>query len=360
MTASTFDNSNYRKCLQDKMSNFVFRRVGSYKEHSQTNWFKHQYNKNMERVSKSTDDNVVGYSTNFSVMTLPQKLRSNDRYNSMPITCHSSVYEEFDILKREWAKRSLLALPKRHELLCIDVGRARDGSLVAARWFMCSEQFLRAWTLIMFDTHETFDKKIKNGDETVLKRWILSGNRLNTNSYLKWINAHKQSCKKIDLREQKKRYHPIKTEHLSERYVHVYSAVVLMARYGEIPNNQNVPRNNDDSGIYCRKWSLPDNIENLVAEFSRTPAVTQSPLVTLSDFPALTPSSVTVGVKVGNQSWSEIVKIEIPHSIPPSIPSTPPSTPLEKSEEIYIEGDSDNESCRDESYFDEWDDEYSW
>ena len=46
-----------------------------------------------------------------------------------------------------------VALPRKGDLLCGAVKPNSRGKLYYSQWFICSEQFYRAWTLLMYDTH---------------------------------------------------------------------------------------------------------------------------------------------------------------------------------------------------------------
>lgn len=121
-------------------------------------------------------------------------------------------------------------------------------------WFICSDQFLRAWTMIMYDEHSSFPY---SSTEPKLRRKMMSGNRLNTNSYLKWVKACEENNIEIDAKEASDRYFVLRTERTSTQYVHVYSAMVLLARYATLPSSDNVPINLGE-GYVMKLWNLPE------------------------------------------------------------------------------------------------------
>ena len=132
-------------------------------------------------------------------------------------------------------------------------------------WFTCSEQFLRAWTLLIYDKHPSFEN---NGEEPRMRNRNMSGNRLNTNSFRKFMLAHNQTRTVIDHHETINRYYYIRTELVSKNWCHVYSALVLMARYGEIPCYKNVPKNRG-KGPSCIQWNLPNKfVEILLKKYT--------------------------------------------------------------------------------------------
>ena len=204
----------------------------------------------------------------FSALTLKRKMRDNDIYDGQPIRCYSSGRAQLDIVggsftfsktsfskgleKHTGSQSRINVPPRKNDLICMEVEKTKSGSLIAKNWFICSDQFLRLWTCIMCETHTSFGPH--KGDR--LKQRLFSGNRLNTNSHLKWTLAHLQSDVPIDLLESRKRYFHLRTEYPAERWVHVYAALALMARYGELPLQKNIP-NNRDSGPHLTFWNLP-------------------------------------------------------------------------------------------------------
>jgi hypothetical protein len=139
----------------------------------------------------------------------------------------------------------------------------------AEMWCIISDQFLRAWTAIMYDSHETFDKLIGNKNitnivqrEALLRKKLLSGNRITTNSWLKHKLTLDGLKKEMTPKESSEKYWHLRTEKASREYVDIYAALVLIARYGEIPCAVNVPvtKVTIDNIEYDRpKWSLPNS-----------------------------------------------------------------------------------------------------
>lgn len=140
----------------------------------------------------------------------------------------------------------------------------------AEMWCIVSDQFLRAWTAIMYDSHETFDKLIGNKNitnpiqrEALLRKKLLSGNRVTTNSWLKHKLTLDNINKEMTPKESSERYWHLRTEKASREYVDIYAALVLITRYGEIPCSVNIPvtKVTIDNVEYDRPfWSIPDSL----------------------------------------------------------------------------------------------------
>lgn len=212
-------------------------------------------------------------------------LRKNDPYHGHQIYFNSEKYcqldmETFKFSENEnFQRNDLLPQPFRNkhmpgDLLCMEVipSNIKGRGPIANRWFICSEQFFRAWTYIMYDKHSSF---IYNGKEPRMREKIMAGNTLNTNSYLKWVLAHKQNNMTVDEEEKIKRYTRMRTEQVSRRYIHVYSLLVLMTRYGELPTSENVPVNRFQFHYATkhlptmRRWDLPSKyIQRILRTFT--------------------------------------------------------------------------------------------
>lgn len=191
----------------------------------------------------------------------PIRLETPDTYH-IPIRCPSENYAEIDMSDSFWFTKSqntkYVVPPRKGDLVCGLVGNNRKTGkpLEYSFWFTCSEQFLRAWTLIMFNEHCTFDK---NEEQTY--KWVMSGNRLCTNSYLKWRLSLQGEP---PLEELDDRFYHLRTEKTSKEWVHIYASLVLVARYGQIPSKVNVPVNLD-GGPVMKNWHIPPHfVTNLL------------------------------------------------------------------------------------------------
>jgi hypothetical protein len=202
-----------------------------------------------------------------------------------------------------------------------DVGKKKKIFPKATYWCVASDQFLRAWTAIMFDWHETFDKLVGNAmniqtikivdskeagtfneseifarkfigennfvadgtsskescvnevvtvvknKNTVLREKLFVGNKLMTNSWLKRKLALKFNNLDFPENEKKERFWYMRSEYISKRWVDTYCALVLIARYGELPCPVNVPNNNDNEPKR-HFWHLPEEFISMI--FSRS------------------------------------------------------------------------------------------
>lgn len=196
---------------------------------------------------------------------------------SREVFCASNKASQIDILgtfqkdkrptflfSNDRRMRNASVPPKVGDLVCLIADKPSRGrkNPEARYWMTCSEQFMRMWTLIMHDEHPTFKKE---GD--ALRRHCMSGNRLMTNSYKKWLMSHQQNRIPIGREEAQTRFYASSVEFVAKNWVHVYAALVLMARYGEIPCSTNVPQNLDD-GPNMNQWNLPKNfVETMLKDF---------------------------------------------------------------------------------------------
>jgi hypothetical protein len=132
------------------------------------------------------------------------------------------------------------------------------------KWFVCSEQFLRLWTLITYKEHGSFISLYGSNDLEEMRRKIMSGNRLNTNAYAKWVMTCQQNALNMRGEEMEQRFNIQRTEYISKQWVHMYSAVALLALYGELPNTENIPHNLDGEH-HMKRWNLmPSFVYNLL------------------------------------------------------------------------------------------------
>lgn len=142
------------------------------------------------------------------------------------------------------------------------------------KWFISSEQFLRAFSLITEKTPSFFYslnknfKKIQKNDiskwNSFLRNKLFSGNRLMTNSWLKHKLGLEDSGKIFTDKESIDRYWHLRTEVSSVKWVDVYAAIILMAHYGEIPCPNNIPNNKGPVDPQRRSWSLPRGFVNAI------------------------------------------------------------------------------------------------
>jgi len=239
----------------------------------------------------------------------------------------SKNYAELDITKNcsldfDFKPKSVYA-PQENDLLCGIV--SETGRPTFEVWFNCSDQFLRAWTMLMHDEHESFKYR-----EPRLKKYMFSGNRLCTHSFLKWKMAHQQNRLDLPPKEISKRFYHLRTEFVSRQWVHVYAALVLMVRYGELPCTYNIPNNaNNDPKLI--RWNLPSGfvthilkkytsskptdwgeetwvgVEHMIRRKKDFPRVHKH--LTFEEFPPLTQKQ-SCPVSTQSLSWADIVEEE--------------------------------------------------
>jgi hypothetical protein len=189
-----------------------------------------------------------------------------------PIFLHSENYGEMKIQFGDFNFESCSPVtPVKNDLIFLFMSnkslkeaKGKKTSPKADYWCVVSEQFLRAWTLIMFDWHETFDKffSVKGkslGREELLKKAIYQGNKLMTNSWLKSKIAKESNNLEFTEAESQKKYWFLRTETASKNWVDVYCALVLIARYGETPCPLNVPNTKGESEPQRKSWNLPED-----------------------------------------------------------------------------------------------------
>ena len=117
----------------------------------------------------------------------------------------------------------------------------------------------------MYDWHETFDKMIacdtlKENREKVLRDKLFKGNKLMTNSWLKTYLSLESEGKVMTVEESREKYWFYRTENVSIKWVDVYTSIVLIIRYNELPCYLNVPShlNVETKEKFNRdNWSLP-------------------------------------------------------------------------------------------------------
>ncbi len=163
--------------------------------------------------------------------------------------------------------------PRVDDLLCGIVEEDETKGLRFSRWFNCSEQFYRLYTTIM------------SNSERDSKKWF-RGNYFQTASHLKWVLAHlnstekesaqsgselhfhpdsaeqkrldeeKEECHKIFFeQESMKRFHNLRTEPQSTKWVHVYCAIAMLLKRKTLPLPDNVPKN--ARGPAFPNWHFP-------------------------------------------------------------------------------------------------------
>ena len=181
----------------------------------------------------------------------------------------------FDNMDFKMVHSQNLIVPVAGDMVCILPAKGRKGQEPEAEaWFVCSPQFLRTWTLIHYNEHDSIkalaphrDPSVDRHDEAVLRKKVFSGNTTMTNAYLSWVISCYQNGLVSDEAELRNRFWNVRTEYASREFIHVYSALVLMLRYSECPGPYNIP-NKLDSSPKLRTWHLPQGwLERLFQKY---------------------------------------------------------------------------------------------
>lgn len=298
---STFNNSVIRKFLQNKLSGnhiagggcFIFRRVGwvSYLINVLPMYTKFTLpNEEPETVSisgmthKEVDKSIQIDCESFFGVAEPRFIRGEPFCTqNKEIAFSSSTYRNFDITGLTFGfERVKPITPIEGDLLCIwlssetcqrNYGDRRNYERPTAdAWFITSEQYLRAYTAIMFDMHDALTSLVpkstpRDQRDLKLKEKLFSGNRLMTNTWLKTKLAHEQNNEVFPREESIKAYWHLRCDNASRYYVDVFAALVLISRYGELPCASNVP-NTKDGGFQRVMWNLPTDFVEKLFELS--------------------------------------------------------------------------------------------
>lgn len=125
------------------------------------------------------------------------------------------------------------------------------------KWFIASHQF--------YHLHQVLVKGRLNGREGLegdaLKRKLMSGNTLCTNTYRKWslaVKANgglKEDGTPVTMEDRLSRLYAHRTEEHSINSVHLYAMLALIVLYNEDPTENNYPRNL--SGLAVDAWDIP-------------------------------------------------------------------------------------------------------
>jgi len=176
----------------------------------------------------------------FRGRTHPSQVREGDPAPGQPVYFRESGSAVLDPFTFELRRHVSCVVPRAGDLLCGVIGRAGSGRRIFSLWFICSEQFLRCWTLCLHRDHASY-RTIKTKKKTPLEYWM-TGNRLMTNSYYKWGLGENNAGRTICPLEARQRYWHLRTEPSSILWVHLYCALVLVVRYWEPPSLENTPR----------------------------------------------------------------------------------------------------------------------
>jgi hypothetical protein len=301
-----------KKILNCESGSCIFRRFGKLIKHSEdVKIFKHldpqtvEILPSLENISKKEmEKNIEIVYSSFSGITLPIAVRQEPvELENKYIYIQSSNYAQIDFgcISPDTAfcftdRDSLgkAVTPLHNDLLFIYISDTTLNKWLknissnnypktsgnkskkldcpkADKWCIISEQFLRMWTLVMYDWHETFDKIISSDTavenrEKALRDKLFKGNRLMTNSWLK-----RNLSVDMSIEESREKFWFRRTE-LSSKYVDIYTAIILIVRYCEIPCYANIPVhfNSESCKNYDRDfWHLPEKFLSTLFFLSR-------------------------------------------------------------------------------------------
>jgi hypothetical protein len=274
--------------MQSKLKNLVFRNIRNVNFSELKNIFLYSFLEGKEQkqeisyseylnLSNEDREKVGFWNHRFSGDTYGTSMRDSvekgfgDIYAGESIHFSSDNFHRFDVenLTFKWIKEENLEAPILSngecsgDMICGEVERDGNGKPHFMRWFNCSHQFLRMWTLTMYDDHESFRTKALCGGngkvvhEENMYRRLFSGNRLCTAHYLK---SPEESFKHS------------RTEPESRQWMHIYAAIVLVMRYNRLPtsdpSDNNIPvthvaEKDKDGKIVTRpvqsakEWNIP-------------------------------------------------------------------------------------------------------
>ena len=310
-------------------------------------------------TAKEYEQNVEERYSRFYFFTTENAIRNNDHHGKIPLFGASNKYSQIDIVgpnmdfrfSYENEDRMNQVPPRVGDLICgiITKDKYQRKNPSYKFWFTCSDQFLHAWTAIRYAEHETLDKLVtrpaidfiegRADHESEVRKALLKGNKLCTNSYRKWMRANNECGVAFDQAEAEKRYYSLRCERNAVDWVHVYAALTLILRYREVPNQSNIP-SVLDGGATPKSWDLPDGwVERFIKKYGLEQAYEQRKIYAHANRMRTTPeigtpkeesfSEPSANSTVDNSyvtKKSDAIKIN--RKIPvPDITNTPTNTP---------------------------------
>lgn len=231
----------------------------------------------------------------FTGLTSGKQIRDENRnLQNIQLYLKSSNYHDFNLSENNLfeLKRAAHKTPLQNDLIfayfkneTLEKWKKRPINFlrpVPDAWCIVSEQFLKAWTVIMYDTHESIyrvlpsDTTDENFEER-LRHKLFKGNFLMTNSFLKLFLTKvdndktgmvNPTYKTIMTKEEYNRFVCMRTEYISRKYVDCWACVVLIARYGELPCTANKMLWYSLNSEQRAGWSLPRNFVSSILKSS--------------------------------------------------------------------------------------------
>lgn len=253
--------------LQHLWKDIVFRRVGKttlrLENFSEGEYLKHDSTSlkfpNFEDYIKQGNEEkreMVGiekYKYWYGSTTRTQ-LRRNDRYDGN-IWFDPYGFSEIEIedgsmtfSHKQKNAKSVTVPPLQGSLVCGWVRRAKKG-LVFWKWFKCSEQFMKLWTIVMYNPHEVYPRR--NRKEQIIRR-------LRCNNSKVWLQNNSDATDE----EKEKRYRVIRTEFVSDKWVGIYQAIARYVVYGDCPEDirKDIEKEYSTGEHKIEKW-LPEEYD---------------------------------------------------------------------------------------------------
>jgi hypothetical protein len=295
------DTTDLIEAIKNNMGKLIFRRVKTVKTNQSakinTTYFTDDdtfitYDKNglCPKWNKQQFEQNVEFKYSFyTFLTDSKAIRQNDSYGGTQI--FGSIYNRsvLDIeggtflFKKDSNDPHNFVPPridcKEKDLVCgIVVNPKGDKSALPKYqyWFICSDQFLKAWTSVVYPSFDIFPQY--NGEDFKIRKKLMTGNRLCTNTFKKWTLAHFDNKMDRDPEEIEKRYYRLRTETSSRKYVHLYAALILIAKYKELPCEFNLPVNLD-KGPNMKKWDIPEKFVNTLIEKYNLVIIKKRPII---------------------------------------------------------------------------------
>ena len=254
-----------RISVRNKFKKLIFRRINYMQSFSPRHFLTSPFSpptpyngsfhsKLWKQYGNEKNDDFCGFTSHFS-------LRESDMYKGKQMPFSKQGYAILDPITFEMVPTECFITPRTGDLICGIVDTDNEEPFFD-KWFVCSEQFYRCYTLCMFKNHASFKNVRERKDP---QQYWMSGNRLMTNSHLKWrlsLAEHNLPCDPV---ENIQKYWCLRTEPMSINWIHIYCAVVYLVRYNEFLSSENVPINK--GGLTYSTWHLPENWANDFVKF---------------------------------------------------------------------------------------------
>lgn len=252
--------------VRSNITKYIMYSIGDDGKHTRNEYTPTEWRQAKRKYSEQQIDQCLEiHASSFSFKTTTKLIRDTDKSANKSIFCCSENRQSFNLTKMEWEEDKSPVLPRSRDLVAMVVNKFQSK---AEKWFVCSDQFLRAWTAINYKIHPSLPFKGREPEK--MKKRLMTGNLLMSNSWLKWTYGHHHNDLDIDIEESRKRMWVKRCEAESAEYVHVLCALVLILRYGEVPTphtpvpNNALPTNGSKGTPMMTKWDLPENfIKNL-------------------------------------------------------------------------------------------------